>query len=89
VHFLPEMPAPAAVLVAASMRNALPSRPGCLASAQNPFGGRGSGQANPAVPESTPFVNCPSGGPLGAIDLRVEAGASPLLFHTPDTDIYR
>jgi len=57
---------------------------GRLALAQNSPGGQGPEQANPAAaaPESPPFVNCPAGGPLGAVDLRVEAGAAPLPFRT-------
>ena len=59
---------------------------GYLALAQPPASGQGSEQANPAAaaPESPPFVNCPAGGPLGAVDLRVKAGAeaTPLPFRT-------
>jgi hypothetical protein len=63
---------------------------GYLALAQNPPGGhgseqgQGSEQANPAAaaPESPPFVTCPAGGPIGAVDLRVESGSAPLPFRT-------
>ncbi|HXJ42302.1 MAG TPA: hypothetical protein VNH18_23685, partial [Bryobacteraceae bacterium] len=43
-----------------------------------------SAKANPAAatPVALPFVNCPAGGPLGAVDLRVEAGGTPLPFRT-------
>ncbi len=77
------MPAPAAILVGGWLcgTQCLPS---CLALAQPPPGSQVSEQANPAAaaPESPPFVSCPAGGPLGAVDLRVEAGAAPLPFRT-------
>src|SRR6266700_660549 len=40
--------------------------------------------ANPAAaaPQSPSFVNCPGGGPLGAVDLSVQAGDRPLPFRT-------
>ena len=57
---------------------------GCLALAQNPVPDTGPEQPNPAAaaPEAPPFVTCPAGGPLGAVDLRVEAGGEPLPFRT-------
>jgi hypothetical protein len=41
-------------------------------------------QANPAAaaPEAPPFASCAAGGPLGAVDLRVEAGGEHLPFRT-------
>ncbi len=41
-------------------------------------------QPNPAAaaPEAPPFVTCPAGGPIGAVDLRVRDGGSPLPFRT-------
>jgi hypothetical protein len=41
-------------------------------------------QANPAAaaPEAPPFVTCPAGGPLGAVDLQVQAGDQVLPFRT-------
>lgn len=41
-------------------------------------------QKNPAAaaPEAPPFVTCPAGGPLGALDLRVQAGGQNLPFRT-------
>src|SRR5882757_8148391 len=50
---------------------------GCLGLAQN-------SQPNPAAatPEAPPFVTCPAGGPLGAVDLSVSAGGEPLPFRT-------
>jgi hypothetical protein len=49
----------------------------CLGLAQN-------SQPNPAAaaPEAPPFVTCPAGGPLGAVDLSVESGGAPLPFRT-------
>lgn len=47
--------------------------------------GNGSAQQpNPAAaaPEAPPFVTCPAGAPLGALDLRVEAGDQRLPFRT-------
>ncbi|HKE29548.1 MAG TPA: hypothetical protein VKB88_44665 [Bryobacteraceae bacterium] len=35
-----------------------------------------------AVPEAPPFVACPAGAPLGAVDLQVEAGNQRLPFRT-------
>src|ERR1700733_11750942 len=57
---------------------------GCLALAQNSVPDTGPEQPNPAAaePEAPPIVACPAGGPLGAVDLRVEAGAEPLPFRT-------
>jgi hypothetical protein len=57
---------------------------GCLALAQTPVSDTGPDQPNPAAaaPEAPPFVTCPAGGPLGAVDLRVEAGGEPLPFRT-------
>src|SRR3984957_127384 len=57
---------------------------GCLALAQNTVPDSGPEHRNPsaAEPEAPPFVACPAGGPLGAIDLRVEAGGQPLPFRT-------
>ena len=57
---------------------------GCLALAQDGVRDTSSEQPNPAAaaPEAPPFVSCPAGGPLGAIDLRVEAGSDPLPFRT-------
>ncbi len=44
----------------------------------------GAEQTNPAAaaPEARPFVTCPAGGPLGALDLRVQAGDQNLPFRT-------
>jgi hypothetical protein len=41
-------------------------------------------QPNPAAatPEAAPFVNCPAGSPLGAVDLKVQAGDQKLPFRT-------
>src|SRR5215472_7004533 len=41
-------------------------------------------EPNPAAaaPEAPPFVNCPAGAPLGAMDLQVAAGDRRLPFHT-------
>jgi hypothetical protein len=41
-------------------------------------------QPNPAAatPQAPPFVTCPAGGPLGAVDLRVRDGGQPLPFRT-------
>src|SRR5215469_1360098 len=41
-------------------------------------------QPNPAAaaPEAPPFVACPAGAPLGAVDLQVEAGGQALPFRT-------
>jgi hypothetical protein len=49
----------------------------CLGLAQN-------SPPNPAAaaPEAAPFVTCPAGGPLGAVDLSVVAGGEPLPFRT-------
>jgi hypothetical protein len=57
---------------------------GCLVWAQNSVRDTSSEQLNPAAaaPEAPPFVTCPAGGPLGAVDLRVEAGSDPLPFRT-------
>jgi hypothetical protein len=57
---------------------------GCLALAQSPVPDTDPEQPNPAAaaPEAPPFVTCPAGGPLGAVDLRVEAGGEPLPFRT-------
>src|ERR1700722_14728347 len=57
---------------------------GSLLQAQNPASEPASAQPNPAAaaPEAPPFVTCPAGGPLGAVDLRIEAGADPLPFRT-------
>jgi hypothetical protein len=35
-----------------------------------------------ALPQSPPFVNCPAGASLGALDLRVRESGEPLPFHT-------
>lgn len=52
--------------------------------AENPPSSKGGQQANPAAaaPQAPPFVNCPGGGPLGAVDLTVEGGDQPLPFRT-------
>jgi hypothetical protein len=41
-------------------------------------------QGNPAAaaPEAPPFVSCPAGGPLGALDLKVQSGDQRLPFRT-------
>ncbi len=41
-------------------------------------------QANPAaaLPKAPPFVTCPAGGPLGALDLQVQSGEQRLPFRT-------
>src|SRR5258708_7643621 len=41
-------------------------------------------QPNPAaaVPAAPPFVTCPAGAPLGAVDLQVQAGDQRLPFRT-------
>ena len=41
-------------------------------------------QPNPAaaVPEAPPFVTCPAGAPIGAVDLQVRAGDQRLPFRT-------
>src|SRR4051812_19746436 len=41
-------------------------------------------QPNPAaaVPTAPPFVTCPAGAPLGAVDLQVQAGDQRLPFRT-------
>jgi hypothetical protein len=43
-----------------------------------------SAQPNPAAaaPEAIPFVNCPAGSPLGAVDLQVQAGDQKLPFRS-------
>jgi hypothetical protein len=51
---------------------------------QNPASEVSDRQPNPAAaaPQSPSFVNCPAGGPLGAVDLSVQAGDQPLPFRT-------
>ncbi|MEI9971915.1 MAG: hypothetical protein WDO73_07555 [Ignavibacteriota bacterium] len=41
-------------------------------------------QPNPAAaaPKAPPFINCPAGAPLGAVDLKVQAGDQNLPFRT-------
>ena len=43
-----------------------------------------AGQPNPAAaaPEAIPFVNCPAGSPLGAVNLQVQAGDQKLPFRS-------
>ena len=55
-----------------------------LVQAQNHAPDTKGEQPNPAAaaPEAPPFVTCPAGGPLGAVDLRVEDGGQPLPFRT-------
>ena len=55
-----------------------------LLQAQNHATDPNSEQTNPAAaaPEAPPFVTCPAGGPLGAVDLRVRDGGQPLPFRT-------
>jgi len=57
---------------------------GCLLHAQSKVSGSGGEQPNPAAaaPAAPPFVTCAAGGPLGALDLRVEAGDQHLPFRT-------
>ncbi len=57
---------------------------GWLALAQDPGRDTSSEQPNPAAaaPEAPPFVTCPAGGPLGAVDLRVEGDGDALPFRT-------
>lgn len=56
----------------------------CLLQGQTKLSKTGSAQANPAAaaPEAAPFASCAAGGPLGAMDLRVEAGGQRLPFRT-------
>jgi hypothetical protein len=57
---------------------------GSFAYAQNKGSAPGGEQPNPAaaVPKAPPFVTCPAGAPLGALDLTVEAGGLKLPFRT-------
>ena len=52
--------------------------------AQNRDADSGGARPNPAaaMPEAPPLVSCPAGAPLGAVDLRVEAGGQALPFRT-------
>lgn len=56
----------------------------CLLAAQNQHPNSTGEQANPAAaaPAAPPFVTCPAGSPLGAVDLRVESGGLRLPFRT-------
>lgn len=55
-----------------------------LALAQNHAADSGAEQLNPAAaaPQSPALVSCPAGAPLGAVDLRVQAGGLPLPFRS-------
>jgi hypothetical protein len=52
--------------------------------AQDQNTGQPGQQPNPAaaVPAAPPFVTCPAGAPLGAVDLQVQAGDQRLPFRT-------
>jgi len=59
----------------------------CMASALLQAQGNAPGasaQPNPAAaaPEAIPFVDCPAGSPLGAVDLQVQAGDQKLPFRS-------
>lgn len=56
----------------------------CVLQAQSKHPESAGEQANPAAaaPTAPPFVTCPAGDPLGAMDLRVEAGNDRLPFLT-------
>jgi hypothetical protein len=56
----------------------------CFLHAQSKASGSEGGQANPAAaaPASPPFVTCAAGGPLGALELRVQVGDQRLPFRT-------
>ena len=56
----------------------------CLLQAQSKGPDDAGQHSNPAaaVPEAPPFVACPAGAPLGAVDLQVEAGNQRLPFRT-------
>jgi hypothetical protein len=51
---------------------------------QNKLSDSSGEQANPAaaLPKAPPFVTCPAGGPLGALDLQVQSGEQRLPFRT-------
>lgn len=55
-----------------------------LIQAQDRAADPGTEQLNPAAaaPEAPPFVACPAGGSVGAMDLRVQAADQPLPFRT-------
>jgi len=55
-----------------------------LVQTQSPVSDGRAQEPNPAAaaPEAPPFVNCPGGGPLGAVDLTVHTGNQSLPFRT-------
>lgn len=61
------------VLLVTWLLQAQSTSPGSTARSPNPAA---------AIPQSSPFVTCPAGSPLGAVEMRVKAGDQTLPFRT-------